>query len=132
GEFYRRAQAVLTSSGGGRVVVPTRYLPAGTGEDVPTVRVEAGLNDFRDYEFFKLLKRETRVAERIRRGELPLALLRRLYDFAGGTPRFLERLRTLLKKLPAAELEAALIAGGGTIARERDKYLEDHLGPKLF
>jgi hypothetical protein len=131
-EFYARVQAQLTSAQGSRVVVTSRYVPAGTQDDLATVRVVAGLNDFKDYEFVKLLKRDERVAQRIGRGELPLPLLKRLYDFAGGTPRFLERLRALLRTFLAADLEAALKAGGGMLKDAWDKYLQDHFGPKLF
>jgi tetratricopeptide (TPR) repeat protein len=130
--FYSRAQTQLTRREGGRVVVTSRYLPAATREAVPTVSIIEGLRDFEDYEFFKLLKRDRTVAARIGAGELPRALLRRLYTFAGGTPRFLERVRTLLKTLAADELEAALNAGGGVLEKERDDYLEKHFGPKLF
>ena len=131
-EFYARVQTQLTSAQGGRVVVTSRYLPVGTQADLATVRVVAGLNDFKDYEFVKLLKRDERVARRIGRGELPMSLLRRLYDFVGGTPRFLERLRTLLQNFTAEELEKALNAGRGKLVDARDQYLEEHFGPKLF
>jgi tetratricopeptide (TPR) repeat protein len=131
-EFYGRAQTQLTSDQGGRVVVTSRHLPAGTRDHFPGVCVWAGLKDFRDYEFQKLLKRDKHVAKRIHDGVLPISILDRLYRFAGGTPRFLERLRTLLQTLTAADLEAALEAGQGILVEERDKYLEDHLGPKLF
>src|SRR5262249_39000298 len=70
--------------------------------------------------------------QRIGNGELPLSLLQRLYAFAGGTPRFLERLRTLLRTLAAAELDVGLDAGSGALFDARDKFLEDHFGPKLF
>ena len=131
-EFYARVQTQLTSAQGGRVVVTSRYLPAGTRDDLANVCVVKGLNDFKDYEFLKLLKRDQRVGQRIRDGELPIKLLKDLYTFAGGTPRFLERLRTLLRTFPADELEAALSAGRGTLVKERDQYLEKHFGPKLF
>jgi tetratricopeptide (TPR) repeat protein len=132
GKFYLRVQTQLTSALGGRVVVTSRYLPAQTRVDLDTVCVVAGLNDFKVYEFQKLLKRDARVAERIRKGELEISLLNRLYAFAGGTPRFLERLRTLLRTFAAADLEAALDASGGKLLEARDQYLQDHFGPKLF
>jgi hypothetical protein len=69
GKFYDRVQTQLTSPAGGRVVVTSRYLPAGTRAELATVGVKAGLNDFKDYEFLKLLKRDDRVAGRIRSGE---------------------------------------------------------------
>jgi tetratricopeptide (TPR) repeat protein len=131
-EFYARAQTQLTSAEGGRVVVTSRYLPAGTRDDLAGVHVKAGLNDFRDYEFQKLLKRDERVAGRIRDVELSLELLDRLYKFAGGTPRFLERLRTLLRTFRADELEQALSGGSDKLVEERDRYLEDHFGPQLW
>jgi tetratricopeptide (TPR) repeat protein len=130
--FYSRVQTQLTGAEGGRVVVTSRYAPAGTQDDLAGVRLVKGLRDFKDYEFQKLLKRDERVAERTGRGELPLPLLERLYAFAGGTPRFLERLRTLLRTFPAADLEAALEVGRGKLVEERDQYLEAHFGPKLF
>jgi tetratricopeptide (TPR) repeat protein len=131
-EFYSRVQTQLTQAEGGRVVVTSRYLPAGTNTQLATVRVLKGLADFKNYEFFKLLKRDERVAERINAGELPLALLDALYHFAGGTPRFLERLRTLLRKLSAKQLEDALQGGSQTLVQERDQYLQDHCGPQLW
>src|SRR5205807_1999660 len=84
GEFYSRVQSQLTCADGGRVVVTSRYLPEKTRTDLATVRAEKGLKDFKDYEFLKLLKRDTRVADRIRNGELPIPLLLGLYAFAGG------------------------------------------------
>jgi tetratricopeptide (TPR) repeat protein len=131
-KFYARVQAQLATGEGGRLVVTSRYLPAGTRADLDPVCVVAGLNDFKEYEFLKLLKRDERVAQRIRENALPIKLLQRLYAFAGGTPRFLERLRTLLRTFPAADLEAALDAGRGKLVEERDQYLEEHFGPKLF
>jgi hypothetical protein len=131
-EFYSRVQTQLTRADGGRVVVTSRYLPAGTNDRLATVHILKGLADFKDYEFFKLLKRDDRVAERIDAGELPISLLDQLYRFAGGTPRFLERLRVLLRTLSAQQLEEALQAGTHTLVKERDQYLQDHCGPQLW
>jgi tetratricopeptide (TPR) repeat protein len=131
-EFYSRVQTQLTAAEGGRVVVTSRYLPAGTNDRLQAVHVLRGLADFKDYEFFKLLRRDEIVARRIGAGELPIPLLDELYRFAGGTPRFLERLRALLRTLPAKQLEDALEAGSNTLVKERDQYLQDHCGPQLW
>ena len=121
GQFYSRVQTELTAAEGGRVVVTSRYLPAGTNDHLATVDILSGLADFKDYEFFKLLKRDEVVAQRIGAGELPIALLDALYRFAGGTPRFLERLRTLLRTFSAKQLEDALKAGRHQLVKERDQ-----------
>ena len=89
--------------------------------------------DFKDYEFVKLLKREPVVADKIRRGDLPLSLLDRLYIAVGGTPRFLvERIRPLLLTFTAVELAEALEGVNETLAAKRDEYLQEIFGPRLF
>ena len=130
--FFARVQTQLTAVDGGRVVVTSRYLPAGTNEHLATVHVLKGLADFKDYEFFKLLTRDEIVARRIGVDELPIPLLDGLFRFAGGTPRFLERLRALLRTLSAKQLEDMLRGGSSTLVKERDRYLQDHGGPQLW
>jgi tetratricopeptide (TPR) repeat protein len=128
--FYRALAENLV--GGSRVVVTCRYLPADTPEGLPTV-LHLPLPDLEEHAFLKFLRRDEAVNGRIKRGELPGDLLRRLFRRLGGTPRFLEGVRLLLRKADANDLEEQVAAApDAAFAREREEYLEGILVGRLF
>ena len=66
-------------SGGSRAIVTTRYPPS----DVPVLPSKVhreDLGDFPESSFLKIMQRDPEVERRSRSGELPMALLRELYQ----------------------------------------------------
>ncbi|HYH63649.1 MAG TPA: tetratricopeptide repeat protein, partial [Urbifossiella sp.] len=129
-KFYSRVTTALTR--GSRVIVTTRYLPAGTPEGAPQVKVQGSLQDFRAYDFLKFLRRDAAVERRMRRMELTEAVLAELFAAVGGTPRFLKVLRDTLRTADVSGLLADLKTNTGAGARQRDEYIEGILGGRLF
>src|SRR5439155_18426798 len=66
------------------------------------------------------------------RGDLPQSLLEELFRSVGGTPRFLDGLRLLLRKYDARQLQKDLQGAAGVIEKEREHYLQQIIGPKLY
>ena len=127
--FYERVTNNLVD--GSRVFFTTRYIPHGTPEDLTHCHVRESLPDFTEAEFLKFLRCDEKLLVRLGQGELSRELLHRLFQAAGGTPRFLGQIRTILRSLSSAELSEALLEQG-LIEQEREKYLETLFGPKLL
>jgi tetratricopeptide (TPR) repeat protein len=134
--FYRHLLEHL--SGGSRLIITSRYLPA-DGDPLPETLREEQLGDFPEAAFLKFLFRDAVVEERYYRGELPLDLLARLHRLLGGTPRFLAQMREVLKTIPAHELaleldRVALPAGAesGKLQAARDGYCETIFTARLY
>jgi hypothetical protein len=103
--FYRHLLGNL--SGGSRVIITSRYLPAEV-EPLPGTVVEMALGEFSEAAFLKLLLRDPVVNQRYVRKELPHDLMVHLYRVLGGTPRFLVQLRDILKTISTTELGTEL------------------------
>jgi tetratricopeptide (TPR) repeat protein len=138
--FYRHLLANL--SGGSRLIVTSRHLPAEVAKLPPTVR-EFGLGEFGEAVFLKFLLRDAAVERRYRAGELPHDLLVRLHRLLGATPRFLAQIRQVLKSMAAAELaseldQVALPAAAeeqaqpGRLQAARDAYCETIFTARLY
>jgi tetratricopeptide (TPR) repeat protein len=134
--FY---QYLLDSlSGSSRAIITTRYPPS----DVPVLPPRAclvSLGDFPESFFLKILQRDPEVERRCRSGELPMALLRELYNKFGGTPRFLLQIREAVKEMDAELLETELAkvelptgTEPGELQKLRDKYFGDIFTERLY
>ncbi|MCH8806631.1 MAG: CHAT domain-containing protein [Planctomycetes bacterium] len=119
---------------GSRVLVTCRYLPANLPMEQANV-LHIPLSDFLAHDVLKFLRREHRVDQRLNSGELPLALVSRLYADFGGTPDFLEQVRTLLAD-PKLNLNALRdeLEGlePGMLAVKRQAYYEKIVTSRLY
>jgi hypothetical protein len=124
-------------SGGSRALITSRYLLA----DVPSLPFtahEEPLADFPEGAFLKFLLRDPVVERRYRTGELPYDLLWQLHRLLGGTPRFLDQIRRVLKTITAKDLRRELAAiklpaEEPSILREaRDHYCKEILIARLY
>jgi hypothetical protein len=127
--FYRHLLENL--AGGSRLIVTSRYLPAEV--HLPSTMQEWALAEFGEADFLKFLLRDAAVERRYRMRELPDATLVRLHKVLGGTPRFLEQMRQVLRTMPQAELATELdrvalpsegeeAAQPGRLQAERDAF----------
>ncbi|MCK4342290.1 MAG: tetratricopeptide repeat protein [Phycisphaerae bacterium] len=128
--FYKFLTSHLTR--GSRAIVTCRYLPADTLTEQSTV-VHLPLPDFQEHEVLKFLRREPRVDERLRLRVLPLTLVADLHRKFGGTPRFLEDVRLLLKTADPAELRKDLDGvEPGELSKARQKYYDQIITARLY
>jgi hypothetical protein len=134
-QFYTYLLPNLT--GGSRAIITSRYPPA----DVPFVEAWAHLpvGDFPQAAFLKFLLRDPAVERRYQASDLAPDLLRDLHRLLGGTPRFLEQMREVLKTIPADELQAALRmvnppdgAPANAVQEIRDHYFEQIFVDRLY
>ncbi len=105
--FYNHIISNL--SGESRAIVTSRYMPA----DVlvlPSIVKEKPLGDFPESSFIKFMLLDGIMEQRYYKKEISYALLSRLYELLGGTPRFLGQIREVLKTIKAEELESELEA----------------------
>ena len=133
-EFYEFLLSSLT--GTSRAIVTTRYLPV--GKLPPKVREEP-LGDFGEASFFKFMRRDDLVEERLRSGELSHELMREVHRLFGGTPRFLDQIRKVLRDIPAddlkKQLERVLVPTGlekGELQKILDEYCEEIFTSRLY
>jgi len=133
-EFYEYMLESLTGSS--RAIVTSRYLPA--GELPPTVR-EENLGDFGETSFSKFMRRDDLVEKRLRSGELSHELLKEIRRLFGGTPRFLDQIRKVLRNIPVEELKKQLegvkVPSGlekGELQKKLDEYCEDIFTSRLY
>jgi tetratricopeptide (TPR) repeat protein len=128
--FYRTLATGLTR--GSRVIVTCRYLPDGTPTDQPNV-LHLPLIDFTESDFRKFLRRDEVVEARIGRGELKSDLLHGLYQAFGGTPGFLENVRTLLRKADPDALRDDLEGvAPGALSEARESYYQRIITRRLY
>jgi hypothetical protein len=125
-------------AGGSRSLVTCRYRPADLPTLPPTAREEA-LGDFPEAAFLKFLLRDPQVERRYYGGELPPDLLSELHRLLGGTPRFLDQMRKVLKTITAADLRRELAAvklptgaEPSLLREERDRYCERIFTARLY
>ena len=125
-------------AGGSRAIVTSRYRPADL-DKLPGTAHEEPLGDFPEAAFLKFLLRDEHVERRYYAGELPPDLLSELHRLLGGTPRFLEQIRSLLRTVSAEELRGELgavklpeKAEASVLADARDKYCEDIVTARLY
>ena len=133
-EFYEYLLASLVGSS--RAIVTSRYIQA--GKLPPKVREEP-LGDFGEASFFKFMRRDDLVEKRLRSGELSHELLRELHRLFGGTPRFLDQIRKVLREISAddlkKQLDAVKLPAGlekGELQKILDKYCEDIFTSQLY
>ena len=133
-EFYEYLLASLVGSS--RAIVTSRYIPA--GKLPPKVREEP-LGDFGEASFFKFMRRDDLVEARLRSGELSHELMREVYRLFGGTPRFLDQIRKVLRDIPAddlkKQLERVLVPTGlekGELQKILDEYCEEIFTSRLY
>src|SRR5439155_18699715 len=124
-------------AGGSRCIVTCRYLPADL-TPLPRTAQEEALGELPETAFLKFLLSDPGVEQRYVAGELPTELLVGLHRLLGGTPRFLDQVRTLLHAISKEDLTAELqgldIAGAtaGELRRLRESYLEKLVTARLF
>ena len=132
-EGLRAAYRCLTRdlTGGSRVIVTCRHLPADT-PDPATARHLAwhDVKDFQAFELVKFLWRNKAVEARIRAGEIDRPLVERLHRAFGGTPGFLVQLRALLGTGDVAELVDDLPTS--VLEEKRQQYCNDIMLPRLY
>lgn len=138
-EFYRYLLGNI--SGGSRVIITSRRLPADLPVLPPKSKEEA-LGDFSEATFLKFLRRDEIVEARFdpnMEEYLSMELLHDLYRLFGGTPRFLEQIRTVLRDIPASELAEELskvkLPSGddpGELQRKRDEYCDKIFTSTLY
>ena len=133
-EFYEYLLSSLTGSS--RAIVTSRYLPI--GKLPPKVREEP-LGDFGEASFFKFMRRDDLVEARLRSGELSHELLREVHRLFGGTPRFLDQIRKVLREISAEDLkkqlERVLVPTGlekGELQNILDEYCEEIFTSRLY
>ena len=124
--------------GGSRAIITSRYLPK-LGTPLPAIVREEKLADFPYAAFLKFVLRDPIVERRYRSGELTADLLRSAHNLLGGTPRFLEQLRELLKTIAPDELRSALRSIGfpagasvDVLQKMRDRYCESIITARLY
>ena len=135
-EFYSHLLSDLV--GDSRALITCRYRPADVLTLPATVQEEA-LGDFPEGDFLKFLLRDPVVERRYYAGELSQELLSELHRLLGGTPRFLEQMRQVLKTITATDLRQALTtvhlpaeAAPTVLAEMRDRYCEQIFAPRLY
>ncbi|HKI35040.1 MAG TPA: tetratricopeptide repeat protein [Gemmataceae bacterium] len=116
---------------GSRVLVTCRYLPAETPVDQPTVWHE-DLAELGEAEFGKFLRRDPQVDARLRGGELTRELVGGLYRLLGGTPGFLEQVRTVLRTADADGLADDPLGEELPLEEKRQRYYERLFLPQLY
>jgi tetratricopeptide (TPR) repeat protein len=123
--------------GGSRCIITCRYLPQDLAP-LPRTAQEEALGEFPEPAFLKFLLSDPKVEQRYMTGELSTELLTDLHRLLGGTPRFLDQVRTLLHSISEedliAELKALDVAGatGGELRELRESYLEKIVTGRLF
>jgi tetratricopeptide (TPR) repeat protein len=119
---------------GSCVLLTCRYLPAETPVELPTV-LHLPVPELEEHNFLKFLRGDDVVNERMKSGELSEEGLRNLFRQLGGTPRFLEAVRKVLRRASAEDLLAELSdeqAASAGLAADRERYLEGILVGRLF
>jgi tetratricopeptide (TPR) repeat protein len=117
---------------GSRLIVTCRYLPAGTPDDLPTV-MHLPLIEFTESDFRKFLRRDDVVEARIASGELSADFLHSLFQAFGGTPGFLDKVRTLLRKADLDALRDDLEGiAPGDLSKARESYFQWMIARRLF
>ena len=137
--FYGRLLTHLI--GDSRAIITSRYEPADAPLSSATGHEEA-LGDFPLSSFLKFLMRDPLVERRYYEGELPHGLLVRVHELLGGAPRFLLQVRTVLRDMPAEDLEAEINAvsrpaasdsgKARDLAAARDQYCERIFTSRLY
>ncbi len=97
---------------------------------MPHVRVH-GVAEMKEFELRKFLRREPKVEDRMRLGEIDDPLIRRLYDLFGGTPGFLVSVRAWLADGDISEWEDE-IPEDTPLEEARQAYCERIMLPKLY
>ncbi len=133
--FYQ--SLVDNLSGNSRVIITSRYLPSDTS--LQSGVEEYPLGDFTEPQFIKFILRDEDVEKRYYSGQLSSALLKRLYELFGGTPRFMTQIRTVLKTISSCDLQAELDkveisteVKKSQLQEIRDKYCESIFTARLF
>lgn len=100
---------------------------------------EEPLGDFPKVAFLKFLLRDPVVERRYYNGNLPHELLVELHRLFGGTPRFLDQMRKVLRTIPVPELQEGLAALEfpaelelGALQEIRDRYCEKIFIARLY
>jgi tetratricopeptide (TPR) repeat protein len=134
--FY--THMISNLAGESRVIITSRYMPA----DVlvmPSIVREKPLGDFPESSFIKFMLLDEIVEQRYYKKEISYALLSRLYELLGGTPRFLGQIREVLKTIKAEELGRELDAvklpdkeKPALLQQARDKYCENIFTLRLY
>ncbi len=134
--FYTHMMSNL--AGGSRAIVTSRYMPADMLVLPPIVK-EKPLGDFPESSFIKFMLLDETVEQRYYKKEITYALLGRLHELLGGTPRFLIQIREVLKTIKAEELGRELEAvklpnkeKPALLQQKRDKYCEDIFTSRLY
>jgi tetratricopeptide (TPR) repeat protein len=135
-EFYRHLLDYL--SGGSRAIITTRYLPLDVPE-LPKKVCRKKFGDFPESSFLKIMQHDLEVERRIRSGELSMALLGKLYEKFGGTPKFLLQIRGAIAKMDAESLELKLAkvelpsdTEQDELERSRDLYVSSMFIDRLY
>jgi hypothetical protein len=104
--------------------------------ETPTERstvLHLSLPDFDLADFIKFLRSDSRVEDRIRRGELPRSLLEQLFRALGGTPGFLDHVRFILRSADIDTLISELDEGEqGHLGEARDAHIAKVLAARLY
>jgi tetratricopeptide (TPR) repeat protein len=137
--FYRHLIQAL--SGGSRVIITSRYLPAGADPLPATLWHEEPVGDFPEAAFLKYMLRDPVVERRYYQLQLPGDLVRRLHRLLGGTPRFMAQIREVLQTIDKEDLARELDAVEQGLPQDaslsrlqdaRDRYCEDIFTGRLY
>jgi tetratricopeptide (TPR) repeat protein len=135
-EFYTHLLGYLV--GRSRCLITSRYLPADV-LPLPRTAHEETLADFPETSFVKFLLSDPKLEQRYMRGELPPDLLTEMHRVLGGTPRFLDQVRTLLHTISTEQLAAELrgldlgaTTDAGELQALREGYLERIVTGRLY
>jgi tetratricopeptide (TPR) repeat protein len=125
-------------SGDSRAIITSRYLPSDQAT-LPTTIKEVPLGDFGKASFIKILRRDPKVEERYRKGELELNLFHELHRTFGGTPRFLNQILDLLRNMNPQDLRqdpanVKLPSGKdkGELWKAQEEYFQAIFTPTLY
>jgi tetratricopeptide (TPR) repeat protein len=135
-QFVERLSTHLTEAS--RCIITSRYLLDELDDNQTGVRSKT-LEELPQSAFFKFLLADEEIERRIENRDLSYDLLGNIHDLFGGTPRFLEQVREVLRQEDADALEADLETvtlpdtDDENVLREaRDKYLEDLFASRLY
>jgi tetratricopeptide (TPR) repeat protein len=131
-EFYAHLLGNLTRPHGARVLVTTRWLPAETPDPCPCL-LHVPLEGFPESDFLKFLRNDEVVERRMMTGELPRSLVQAIHKRFGGTPRFLDQIRHVLRDADPQALEDEVKGvAEGELEEKREAYLGSIFTARLY
>ena len=125
---YRLLTRDLTE--GSRLLVTCRYFPADTPDPAGNV-VWQDLKDLKEFELMKFLRRDQKAETRLRDGAITKLMIQNIHRVFGGTPGFLEQVRSVLGHADLDGWEEE-IPSDTPLEEARQQYCDRILLPRLY